>query len=516
VTGPGPAKEPWGDERLAAAYRAAFDVTPPRNLEDRVETALASGPVRRRPGTGWLRWSSVGAVGAVAAVAVVAVALLVSNGLPYALPGGTATSGATPTLGSSPVVAPAAEFPRTIFGIDVLSVTDALDTRDRRDSTEIAVAGWYAPPEPVPCPAPLPPVVPLLNGDCSIDFTWLMAAPETVRHMSGNSLVSIGPPAGPAVNVVFDGPDTSWALPDTGSGERARTPVVFIGHFADARADGCQPADRPRCLDRFVVDQVPWVDGSAYDAVFPADIDGIPVWTVEATLRRGDAGETHGVGVAIGGWYAESVSISISCPPPIEAWSPLERYCHAGQEFLTDIPQTIDVKTPPTGTGLAPFFSPFWGGEFLADRQTPQPVVLVGHFDDPLAISCSHLGRYACISVFVVDRIAWHDGEPQGARTGSSYRTNAPVPTRDGAAVEEVVRRSIAEGASIQSMTLLEERDVTGLDPTTDVDPNGLDLVWYVRAVEMGTHRIGSFIVDDASGELIWSAFPLPPASELP
>ena len=59
-------------------------------------------------------------------------------------------------------------------------------------------------------------------------------------------------------------------------------------------------------------------------------------------------------------------------------------------------------------------------------------------------------------------------------------------------------------------------REITGLDPTTDVDPNGLDLVWYVRAVEMGTHRIGSFIVDDASGELIWSAFPLPPASELP
>ena len=418
-----------------------------------------------------------------AAVTVAAIALLLSNGLPATVPSTPSGTSSAPTPGPSATVE-AAAFPSTIFGVEVLSVPEAIAIRDHGDSAEIVVSGRYAPPEPVPCLGPLRPLIPLLEGDCSIDYTWLMAAPESTRRMNGDTLLSIGPPAGPAIHPVFDGLNTSWARPIPQSGDSVPTAVVFVGHFNDARAAGCRPDHRELCRERFVVDQVPWVDGSAYDAVFPADIDGIPVWTVEETLRHADAGETHGIGVAIGGWYAESVPIAMSCLPPIEAWSPLERYCHAGQELLMDIRQTVDIRLPPTGTALAPFFSPFWGSEFLADRQMPQQVVLVGHFDDPLAVSCPHLGRYACISVFVVDRLAWHDGEPQGVRIGSNYRTSAPELGLAIPAVEEVVRRGIAADASIQSVTLLEERDVANLDPTTDVDPNGLDLVWYVRAVD--------------------------------
>ncbi|MEW5990959.1 MAG: hypothetical protein AB1736_06390 [Chloroflexota bacterium] len=514
MTGTGTGKEPWDDDRLAAAFREAFDVTAPRDLEDRLAEAAASRARPRGAGLGWLRSSGAGA-GAVAAVAVVviAVGVLVSNGLPAASPAASVSAAGSPT--STLAGTPTAAFPAAIFGVEVLTVPEAIEVRDRGDATEIAVAGWFRHPGAMRCLAmPGDPVRPL-EGDCTIAFTWLMANPESLIHRTGTS-GSDSPPTGPAFNPVFEDVDRSWVYPLPTKGASTPNAVVFVGHFNDPRADRCLIDSPEVCARRFVVDQVAWVDGAAYDAVFPADIDGIPVWTVEETLRRRDAGEAHGIGVAIGGWYAESVSITISCPPPIEAWSPLERYCHAGQELLTDIPQSIDAKSPPSGAALAPFFSPFWGSEFLAERQTPQPVILVGHFDDPLHVTCSHLGRYACISLFVVDRIAWHDGEARGARAGSSNGTNVPVPTRDIAAVEQVVRRSIAAAASIQSVTLLEERDVAGLDPTTDVDPNGLDLVWYIRAVESGSNQVGSFIVADATGELVWSAFPMPQASELP
>ncbi len=156
---------------------------------------------------------------------------------------------------------PSSSFPAEANGLQVITVADAIVIQAKDDDSVIAVAGWYAPPEPVPCPAPMPPVVQLLDGDCSIDFTWLMAAPEPTRRVNADTLVSIGPPAGPAVHPVFDGPDTSWAHPDPPEGERSRTPVVFIGHFDDARAGGCQPVDRQRCLDRFVVTVVAWADG---------------------------------------------------------------------------------------------------------------------------------------------------------------------------------------------------------------------------------------------------------------
>jgi hypothetical protein len=156
---------------------------------------------------------------------------------------------------------PSSSFPAEANGLRVITVADAIEIQAKDDASVIAVAGWYAPPEPVPCIGPAPPIVPLLDGDCSIDFTWLMAAPESVRRMNGNTLVSIGAPAGPAVHPVFDGPDTSWARPDPANGERSRTPVVFIGHFDDARAEGCKPDVRQRCLERLVVTVVAWADG---------------------------------------------------------------------------------------------------------------------------------------------------------------------------------------------------------------------------------------------------------------
>jgi len=90
VTGAGSGKELWDDERLAAAYRAAFEVTAPSGLEDRVAKALASDARPGHPGPRWLRWSGASAVAA-AAVVVIAAVVLTSNGIPTGSPRAFAT-----------------------------------------------------------------------------------------------------------------------------------------------------------------------------------------------------------------------------------------------------------------------------------------------------------------------------------------------------------------------------------------------------------------------------------------
>jgi hypothetical protein len=190
----------------------------------------------------------------------IVVALIVGMGAIALLLTGWMRGGATRTLASGPP----SDAPKDVGGMAVMSVSDALKIQAADTGAEIAVAGWFQQSYPLPCPAPLPPVVPLLNGDCTIGMTWLMQDPESLVHAtrdaSGGSNSS-RPPVGAGVNPVFDGPSTDWANPLPANGDSVPTAVVLIGHFDDARAVGCAPADRPACLDRFVVTTVAWANG---------------------------------------------------------------------------------------------------------------------------------------------------------------------------------------------------------------------------------------------------------------
>lgn len=182
---------------------------------------------------------------------IVAVILLASIGAALFLTGLMRDSSAAP--GSS--------FPTEAQGLQVINVADAIAIQAKDDASDLAVSGWFQHSMAVPCPPPPDPVVELLNGDCTIDMTWLMAEPESLIHTDRNSAGSSSP-ASPAVNPVFDGPlDIAWARPLPQIGDSVPTPVVFVGHFDDARAAGCQPADQGRCRDRFVVTVVAWADG---------------------------------------------------------------------------------------------------------------------------------------------------------------------------------------------------------------------------------------------------------------
>ena len=150
-------------------------------------------------------------------------------------------------------------FPALANGMDVVSVPDAIEVQQLGADTDVAVSGWFQHPAAIECPAPQLPVVPPLNGDCAIDFTWLLRDAESLWHGEVNGM-RMDNPAGPAIHPVFEGPDTSWARPFDGR-DSVPTPVVFIGHFNDARADGCRPEDQQLCHDRFVVTVVAWADG---------------------------------------------------------------------------------------------------------------------------------------------------------------------------------------------------------------------------------------------------------------
>ena len=152
-----------------------------------------------------------------------------------------------------------ASFPGTLGDRPVVSVSDAVAVKIRDDPSEVAVAGWFQQPFLFSCPAPIVPLVPLLEGPCSLQG-WLMAEPESAVLVHENGMET-RPIVSASVDVAFDGPDTNWERPLPRLGGSIPLPVVFIGHFDDIRAAGCQPENRPSCLDRFVVTVVAWVDG---------------------------------------------------------------------------------------------------------------------------------------------------------------------------------------------------------------------------------------------------------------
>jgi len=160
----------------------------------------------------------------------------------------------------SPGTSSDSDLPATVNGLSVVTVPDAIEVQQLGADTDVAASGWFQHPAAIECPVPQQPVVLLLDGDCAIDFTWLMADEESLIRISRQSLDARSP-LGPAVHPVFDGPDTDWVRPLPQEGGSSPTPVVFIGHFNDSRSEGCRPDNQPLCLSRFVVTVVAWADG---------------------------------------------------------------------------------------------------------------------------------------------------------------------------------------------------------------------------------------------------------------
>ncbi len=154
-----------------------------------------------------------------------------------------------------------ASFPRTVLGLPVISVSEAIRHRDTSlDSTELAVRGYYSLPGPMSCPAPAPEYwTPPIYPNCPAQFTWLLEVPEqlVITFQDG---FEMRPPTGPGLNPIT-GPYPSGFEFDFENLRPFGYPVVMLGHFDDHRAGTCQEADVDLCRHQFVVDSAAWIDG---------------------------------------------------------------------------------------------------------------------------------------------------------------------------------------------------------------------------------------------------------------
>jgi hypothetical protein len=252
------------------------------------------------------------------------------------------------------------------------------------------------------------------------------------------------------------------------------------------------------------------------DAAFPAEAAGLPVVSVADAAAMIAGGELDGRAMAVAGYYFQATP---SCPYPGRYIGPLESWC--GFTAFTATREDARLCRPfgdngtrcsrPTATSLNPFFEaettggvPPLGGGF-----DPVPLVLVGHAGDARQWRCTEATQPACARAFVVDRVAWADGQdvPLSAPgTGDRASGSAITPrmTLAQAAAATGVGDRVLTGAAFRA------GDIASVDPRVNLSGDGV--VWLLRSLgqEAGpTRPVTEQIVDDATGKVLDSR-PLP------
>jgi hypothetical protein len=498
MTSPGPSDQ-WPDERLDAAFRARFDADPPSGLTDRTLYQLreAAAPRERLPGLAPRRraWSAVPLAGlaGIGLVIIAVSALWVGTPRPP-VPGSNVPSASAGASSVSGTPWPAeARLPGSAQPQPVLSVSDAIAVRDGETSPrEIAVGGWFV-LNPVPCPL-LPDGTSELE-DCIVSYTWLMAAPERLEDIASDGSGSIHPPVGPGINPVIAYVD--WSPP---SRHARPTPVVLAGHFHDARASGCPSGDRrTRCEGRFVVDSIVWESGVANDpSTAPSAVDGLTVIGVTDARAIGAGGYSREV--AVRGWYWAPGPLRCLAPATRPGVPFLEPGCEGAFTWLMEDPEGLASRSgdgtsihPPTGPAIQPVFAgptPPTLSLTQPGASSPVPVVFVGHFNDRRSPLCTGPegqpdAPAACRARFVVDAIAWINGEQRAADT-LDLRSGAdpyPSPRLDPAANAP----RFLPGLTILGVLILSGDQIGYLEPALARRPTDLSAepsLWIVTVLE--------------------------------
>ena len=235
---------------------------------------------------------------AVAPIAVVIVTVVIASSLVGQQSSRVPPSAPGPSsLGSTPQATEVArpsppDGPNQVFGLDIVSVTDAVAIRDGgADAREIAVRGWYSPVPPVvafSCAIILELVAPVQFG-CGDTTLAITQDPQQRARADGSG---VSPPVGPAISPSFAQVDLAPLIGASasrrmcgrgtdcprGSGSAA---IVAIGHFDDRRAQLCKAAVRAQCQDRFVVDRLHSVDEQLVPTSVFDQVDGNHFWRAD-------------------------------------------------------------------------------------------------------------------------------------------------------------------------------------------------------------------------------------------
>lgn len=337
--GPSSTLEPWDDDRLAAAFGARYDRTPPHELV--VATLVRLGETRRRPG--WWPWADqavrgrlVVATAVAVAVVLVGVAILprTSTG-----PAATATS-SNPTLARSDPTpyesvepSPAvAGFAAMVGDLPVRSVADGpslLADPDLGD-TELAFAGWYSASDIgrfARC-AYVIHTSPLERG-CGALQAELAASPEPIFAPDGTELPAR---SRASLDLRFLRPvdEPKSAADPLASRVTTPQPIILVGHFHDERAARCTDLRRATCERTFVVDGIANIYGNLaapYEASRPpteatrltaaqaANIARQRIWGDRVSGGYGtilSVGLEHGTDAP---WFTAAQRADCLCPP---------------------------------------------------------------------------------------------------------------------------------------------------------------------------------------------------------
>jgi hypothetical protein len=260
---------------------------------------------------------------------------------------------------------------------------------------------------------------------------------------------------------------------------------------------------------------------------FPSEVAGLPVISVASADELLRSGKLDGQVVAVGGYFDQ---VTTSCPYPGRYIGPLEGRCRF--VAFTDARTTAQLCQSegsdgmgcrqPSGTNLAPFFVSETGGDafsWLTGGATGEPaaLVLIGHAGDARQWQCTAATQTQCASAFVVDRIAWANGQnvpPAAPQTGDQQTGKVITPRMT------LVQVAAAAGLGDDLLTAAAFRagDIATVDPRWNLA--GDNIVWLLRslgpAAEAGSAETQSeivWLVDDATGRVI-DRHPLKVASD--
>jgi hypothetical protein len=508
MTSQRPPAADWDDRRLDVAFRAGFGGEAPTGLVERIVAELDRPQPFGRLAS--IRRSSLGLLAAAAVVALLVIgsqAGLLTPGPQTGSPRATTDQGSPGPTDDRGLFPPSVIAAKTGEPLPVLSVENALVVRDGGvDSRELAVGGWFI-RIPVPCPLWLGPVSPLET--CGTNFTWLMADPEPLTSLAGSGAGTVGPPKGPAFNVV-----TSW-IPD-----RSDVPiaVVFVGHFDDARDVDCLPERLQECADRFVVDQLAW-GPQDLASLFPATVAGMQVTTVDSAISVREMGLATELAVA--GWYQAPPPARCGLGADVNVWF-LEGGCGLRFTWLLSSAESVIHVTPGTNANgstqvsttdpSGPAVNVSFGGVAppastrlpVEGDSIPIPVVFVGHFHDSRSNLCMVDNVSRCGRRFVVDAVAWV--------AGASHTLPTLVDWRDAGAPSETQAQLDAATAFLGARSVLNTMLIPGsligeLEPalaSSDL-PNAVILssepvVWLATVIESNAGPLGpvalTYVID--------------------
>jgi hypothetical protein len=226
-------------------------------------------------------------------------------------------------------------------------------------------------------------------------------------------------------------------------------------------------------------------DPHAFDAA-PDAILGIPVRDI-ATLERDRRAVLDDLGrdeIALRAWYV-SPRPGVACPPSPEVG--VAPPCDEARHWLLDRPDQLGIEPgqlradpdhwPPVLNPLLPQDVPFDVGDtWVADQPAPQPVIVLGHFED------HRVRTYAGNLWFVVDALAWT--RDRGSLPIDSLNRLTESATEDPASVLARIDAVVGRSAAATWTTVVDAAAFATIDPRTAEDAPEFTTgrpIWIVR-----------------------------------